>query len=91
MEGFKYINGFSATPTPKITKGDDLIGTVKGDRILQVPEVTFKRGRRNTASPWLPAGKGMSVAIISYYDDSLSAKQRERHHTAAGGGIHSSC
>ena len=56
----------------RITQGDEVIGTQAGDRILQVPEVTF-----NAAAEYgfpLAAGwEGYVRGDYSWYDDSLSA------------------
>ena len=71
VEGLNISMGFGYTDA-KITKGDDLIGTVKGDRILQVPEVTFNAAAEYSF-PLFADWEGYVRGDYSYYDDSLSA------------------
>ena len=71
VEGLNISMGLGYTDA-KITKGDDLIGTVKGDRILQVPEVTFNAAAEYSF-PLVAGWEGYVRGDYSYYDDSLSA------------------
>ena len=57
---------------PRSPKGDALIGTAKGDRIQQVPEVTFNAAAEYNF-PLVSDWEGYVRGDYSYYDDSLSA------------------
>ena len=71
MEGLNISMGFGYTDA-EITKGDPLIRTMKGDRILQVPEVTFNAAAEYSF-PLFADWEGYVRGDYSYYDDSLSA------------------
>ena len=71
VEGLNISMGLGYTDA-KITQGDALIGTVEGDRILQVPEVTFNAAAEYNF-PLVSGWEGYVRGDYSYYDDSLSA------------------
>ena len=71
VEGLNISMGFGYTDA-EITKGDPLTGTMKGDRILQVPEVTFNAAAEYSF-PLFADWEGYIRGDYSYYDDSLSA------------------
>ena len=71
VEGLNISMGLGYTDA-EITKGDPLIGTQEGDRILQVPEVTFNAAAEYNF-PLFDDWEGYIRGDYSYYDDSLSA------------------
>ncbi len=71
MEGLNVSMGLGYTDA-KITKGDRLVGTVAGDRILQVPEITFNAAAEYSF-PLFSDWEGYLRGDYSYYGDSLSA------------------
>ncbi len=71
MEGLNVSMGLGYTDA-EITKGDPLVGTVAGDRILQVPEITFNAAAEYSF-PLFSDWEGYLRGDYSYYGDSLSA------------------
>ena len=70
VEGLNISMGFGYTDA-EITKGNTLAGTEEGDRVTQVPEITFNAAAEYSFplfSDWEAYVRG----DYSYYDDSLS-------------------
>lgn len=71
IEGLNVSMGLGLTDA-KITQGDPLAGTSAGDRILQVPEITFNATAEYTF-PLFTNWEGYVRGDYSHYGDSLSA------------------
>ena len=70
MEGLNVSMGFGYTDA-KITKGNLLAGTTEGDRVTQVPKITFNAAAEYSF-PVISGWEGYLRGDYSYYDDSLS-------------------
>ncbi len=70
MEGLNVSMGFGYTDA-KITKGNLLAGTTEGDRVTQVPKITFNAAAEYSF-PLISGWEGYLRGDYSYYDDSLS-------------------
>ena len=70
VEGLNISMGFGYTDA-KITEGNPLAGTAEGDRVTQVPEITFNAAVEYSF-PLFSDWEGYVRGDYSYYDDSLS-------------------
>ena len=70
VEGLNISMGFGYTDA-EITKGNFLAGTEEGDRVTQVPEITFNAAAEYSF-PLFSGWEGYVRGDYSYYDDSLS-------------------
>ena len=70
VEGLNVSMGFGYTDA-KITKGNPLASTAEGDRVTQVPEITFNAAVEYSF-PLFSDWEGYVRGDYSYYDDSLS-------------------
>ena len=70
VEGLNISMGFGYTDA-EITQGNFLAGTEEGDRVTQVPEITFNAAAEYSF-PLFSGWEGYVRGDYSYYDDSLS-------------------
>ncbi len=70
MEGLNLSLGFGYTDA-KLTSGNPLAGTAAGDRVTQVPEVTFNAAAEYSF-PLFSTWEGYVRGDFSHYGDSLS-------------------
>ena len=71
VEGLNISMGFGYTDA-KLTSGNPLAGTQAGDRVTQVPEVTFNAAAEYSF-PLVSGWEGYVRGDFSHYGDSLSA------------------